>query len=206
MFIVGLTGGSGTGKSTVARVFEEYGFAVIDADKAYASLVKAGQPCLLEIEKAFKGVVLQNGELNRKALSEIVFSDPQKLKQLGEITHPFVLELLEHKIKLLEQKGFEIVVVDAAALFESGFDSRCDMVVAVTAPKDARISRIISRDGISRELAEKRIESQKTDGFYTRSSLVICNDGDLLSLEMKARDVAEKILRRWESIDGKKKG
>lgn len=161
-FLVGITGGSGCGKTTALEVIQELGGTVIDCDAVYHDLLKTDRAMLDAIEARFPGTVV-DGTLQRKQLGAVVFSDEQALLDLNAITHRSVKQRV---VQLLPQVP-SLVAIDAIGLFEGGLAELCDATVAVTAPKEARIARLMSREGISREYAKKRIEAQKSDREFS---------------------------------------
>lgn len=198
MLLVGLCGGSGSGKSTAAMRFRENGIPVLDADAVYRGLTSAASPCLDAIAREFGDeVITPNGVLDRKALSRVVFSSPDadvRRKRLNEITHTFVKDELLTRARSLFDRGAPIVVLDVPLLFESGLDRHCDRIVCVTAPTDARIRRLLSRDGLTEADARRRIEAQLTDAFLQeKCDYVIFNDSDLASLYAKVDALASKL-------------
>lgn len=174
--IIGLTGMSGAGKSTACTVFAEYGFDIIDCDKICRVIVEKGKPCLKEIVKNFgEDILTENGELNRKKMGSLIFSDEKKRLMLNGIMYPYVSYIV---IKSILNSTEDFVMLDAPTLFESGIDDICDIVVSVVAEKQAVINRILNRDNISRADAENRLSSQHNKEFYiSRSSYVIENNG-----------------------------
>ena len=161
-FIIGITGGTGSGKTTLLNCVRSMGGTVIDCDAVYHDLLKTDKALLSAIEKTFPGTV-ENGELQRKKLGAIVFADPEKLAQLNAITTPAICE----RVRTLTQSAQGLVAIDAIGLFESGLNALCHTTVAVTAPKDARIARLMARDGITAQYAQSRIDAQKDDAFFT---------------------------------------
>ncbi|MDY3846033.1 MAG: dephospho-CoA kinase [Eubacteriales bacterium] len=194
MTVIGLCGASGSGKGTVCKFFGERGIECIDADLVYREITANASPCLDEIAKAFGDKVICNGMLDRRTLAKTVFGDKEKLKLLNQITHKYILSEIRKRISVAEQRGDDFIVVDAPLLFESGFDSECDVIVAVCAPVDVRINRITERDCISREEALARLSSQKDNDFYRKNAdFVIENDSDVLSLADNTDAVIDKI-------------
>lgn len=187
MRIIGVTGPSGAGKSLLSAVLEKHYIPTIDADGVYHSLLIPPSPCLDALRSAFgDGIFLPDGSLDRAALGAIVFSDEQKLALLNSTVLSLVLERTRQIIRQLEADGYSAVAVDAPTLFESGFDSECDLVVSVLAPLEDRLARITSRDGISKEAAMLRLKAQKDDEFYTsRSDAVLVNNSTFDALANK---------------------
>ncbi len=190
MKIIGITGGSGAGKTTVCAELKKYGAVIVDADKISKEITKKGSPALGEIEKAFgKQYILPSGELDRKALGKMVFSDDSKLELLNKITHKYIYLKMEEKIKNAQSR---VVVLDVPLLFGTDFPFRCDLTVAVVADREERIRRIVARDGITREMAEARIKNQMSDDEY-RELADICfeNNGDTQKIKAFAKEICE---------------
>lgn len=174
MKVIGVTGGTGGGKTTATKIMESMGAYIVDADVVARDIVAPGKPALLEI--AAEWDVVQDGTLDRKALAKIVFTDEAQLHKLNAITHKYVIE--EIKSQLANCKK-DIFVIDAIALFESGLSDICDVTVAVIADCDIRCERIMARDGLTRDEAMMRINAQKNDSFYKERAdfVVYSNDG-----------------------------
>ena len=158
--ILGVTGGSGGGKSTLSLAARELGFLVIDCDRVYHELLKTSVPMLEELRRNFPSA-FEGGALNRKALGAIVFHDDTALQRLNAITHPYVRQ----EVQSLLVPG-KPALIEAIALFESGLAGLCDRTVYVTAPRETRVRRLMARDGISEAYARSRIEAQKSDAEF----------------------------------------
>jgi len=187
MTVIGITGPSGAGKGALSAILRtKYGFNVIDADSIYHSLVSAPSPCLNEIKLNFGDeVISQNGSLDRKALSNIVFGDSNadKLMLLNQITHKYVTERILNEIEHSRSQGTNCVV-DAPLLIEAGLTKYCDFTLAVLADEKTRIGRIIARDMISCDKASARITSQKSDSYYSQhADYTVINESDISLLE-----------------------
>lgn len=197
MKIIGLCGGSGSGKGTVAKILKERGCVHIDADLVYHGLVSGPSRLMDNLVSEFgEGIRRSDGGLDRKSLGAIVFGDCTKNKQrlLNEVTHKFVIEEFRRLIAEYDSRGVDSVIVDAPLLFESGFDTECDKVICVTAPLEFRIERIVKRDGISREMAEKRIATQLPDDVLVKKcDFSIINDGDEAKLRQRVLDIADLL-------------
>jgi len=175
--ILGLTGGSGTGKSSACRFFEEKGFLIIDMDKVSRKVCQKGEKCLDEIVSFFgSGILDENGELIRKKLGDIVFSDKEKLAILNKITHKYIIR---DALCTIRQNPGRDVVLDAAVLFESGAHTLCTHTICILADFEKRLSRIMARDSLLEESARNRIMSQPNDDFYIArcDAAVYNNDG-----------------------------
>ncbi len=175
MKIVGITGPTGAGKTTALRAAQSLGGAVFDCDVIYKELLSTDAAMLSAIDRRFPGVV-KNGRLDRKALAEVVFGDPEALGDLSAVTHPFVLREVKRGLAEAEREGRPLAAVDAVGLFESGLAEECDETVFVTAPAETRIERIMARDGIDRRAAEVRVGAQNGDGYFrSRCDAELCN-------------------------------
>ena len=161
MKVIGLCGGSGSGKSTVCDFFADLGINSVNTDKLYHEIISTDSECTMELVRAFGSEVYANPGINRRALREIVFASPENLRLLNEITHKHILEGVRERIKTEENKIG--IIIDAPLLFESSFDKECDLTVCVVADEEVRVERIIKRDSISIESARKRIASQIKD-------------------------------------------
>ena len=173
--IIGITGGTGCGKTTLLNEIQKLGGLVLDCDAIYHELLQQDTAMLSAIENRFPGVV-EDGSLNRKKLGNIVFADEAALLDLNAITHAAVKQEV---LRQLESQP-NLAAIDAIGLFEGGLAELCDATVAVTAPVEARITRLMSRDGISEDYARKRIAAQHEDSWYqTHCDHVLENDGTL---------------------------
>lgn len=168
MLVFGITGGSGSGKSSASERFRENGIYVIDADKTAREVVRQGEPCLEELVKELGSEILNDdGSLNRRKTGEIVFSDKKKLDILNRVTHKYIQKALEDQLNKIDT---DIAAVDGAVIIGSPVEKMCSFLVSVMADKEIRVKRIMARDDISREAALKRIESQPSDEFYIANS------------------------------------
>ena len=176
--ILGITGGTGGGKTTLLQVAQSLGFQVLDCDKIYHELLETDPSLTATIEARFPGTVEQ-GKLQRKKLGTIVFADPKALADLNEITHSAILKAVEARLQ-------DNTAIDAIALFESGLDRLCDVTVAVTAPEQQRVQRLVAREGIPEEYAKSRIAAQPRDSYYReRCDYVLENAGDIVQFQGK---------------------
>ena len=201
--VVGLTGQTGAGKSSVSKIIRSQGVEVIDCDLISREVVAKEKRCVADLALEFSISILNiDGTLNRKKLGSIVFSDKQKLQRLNEIIFPYIKEYVFNRIDELEKMQVKLVVLDAPTLFESGLDADCDSVVSVIAPVVQRQNRIVIRDHLSDVEARNRIDSQHNDEYYTsRSQLVIVNDGDTHELHIKALELVSALQRAAEHCE-----
>ena len=194
MTVIGITGGSGGGKTTALRVLESLGALVLDADQVYRELLTSDPELLDDIEARFPGTVT-SGVLNRRALAAAVFSDAGALDDLNRIAHPRVIAETKRRLRAYAMQGGTLAALDAIALLESGLDALCDRCFAVTAPREARIARIMARDALSREEAERRIDAQRPDTYYTvRCGSVLYNDADEASFTARCRQKFMEVI------------
>ena len=189
--LIGLTGQSGAGKSTVAEVFAKLGAYVINADMIVAELYNAGSPCLKAVAAEFGQDILKpDGTLDRKLLAQRAFASRERTDALNRLVHPFVTARLFELLRGAEG----IVVFDAPQLFEANADVICDAVVAVTADKDIRVNRIIKRDYLSEEQALLRVNAQYGEEYFrARADYIIENNFDEESLRTQAEKVYNKL-------------
>ena len=178
MTVFGLTGGTGTGKTTALNAIRDLGGLVIDCDAVYHELTKTDRDMLAAIEARFPGTVV-GGELQRKTLGAVVFNDDEALLDLNAITHGCVRREVERLLAEEEARGGTLAAIDAVALIESGLGALCDCTFAVTAPEEVRAARIMARDGIDRAYALSRIRAQKSDEWFRENcDHVLRNDFD----------------------------
>ena len=170
-FRLGLTGPTGSGKSTAAKAALAWGARIVDADQVARQVVQPGTPCLEELAEAFgRDILLPDGTLQRALLARRAFSSPELTKQLNAITHPWITREVERQIEAFAKEESAIIVLDAPLLYESGEDVLCDAVAVVTAPAEIRLRRIMQRDGINLEQARQRISAQPEQEFYTQKA------------------------------------
>lgn len=200
MLVIGLCGGSGSGKGEVCRLFSEIGIPFIDTDALYHDMT-AGKNALTDaLALRFGNEVLdEKGALIRVRLAEKVFAPNAvaELADLNRISHFYILSEVRAWLAECRKQGASLAVVDAPLLFESGFDKECDDIICVTAPKEIRLARIMARDNISQEYAQKRIDNQHSDAYLIeRCGYHIINAGDIPDLRARVREVVQIILSK----------
>lgn len=196
MTIIGITGPTGSGKSSCSSYLQTLGIPVIDADHIYHLLIEAPSPCTRElIERFGKQIEDPHGGINRKALASLVFSDPTKRKteELNQITHKYVLAETEKLLAEYRNAGKLAAAVDAPLLFEADFDRFCNFCIAILASFEARRERILARDDLTPAQADARLGAQKDDAFYeARAKYVIVNDSDIGITQKRIKEILEK--------------
>ncbi len=191
-YIVGLTGQSGAGKTSVCKAFENSGFYIINADLVSKNVTSNNKDCINELREAFGKEYIENGKLNRRKLGSLVFADIEKLNKLMSITFPYIIYEIN---SIIDKLGSDkIVVIDAPTLFESGLNNNCDKIVSVISDEAIRLKRIIKRDNISETEAKKRFSSQFTESFFRNNSdFLIENNNSEKELIDQALKIATKI-------------
>ena len=188
---IGLTGGIGSGKTTIATYFQSKGIPIYIADDEARKIMQSDD-VIQAIKNTFGESIFENGILVRQKLAEIVFNDPAKLKELNAIVHPAVKE--HYKTWLAEKKDFPYIIYEAAILFESGSYQNFDFIISVVAPLETRIARVIKRDSASREHILKRMEAQWTDEQRISKSDFVIENSHLEVAKQKADEIL-KILK-----------
>ena len=192
MLKVGLTGGMGSGKSTVARRFAELGAVIIDADQIARDVVEPGEPALAELAEAFgEGILLDDGSLNRGELAKRAFVSAEKTELLNSITHPRIEQRTEEQFNAA---GDAIIVFDSPLLIEMGQSEAQDLVVVVHTPVEVRLDRLVESRGVDREDAKRRIAKQISDDKRLQfADVVLENSGT-------EEDLVRQVDRIWERI------
>ncbi len=192
--ILGLTGQSGAGKTTVAQIFRNRGFYVIDTDAVSRQIIPEVLP---ELVSAFGGDILAaDGTLDRKALAHKAFADDVQTKKLNGIMHGAVMRSVWRTVDEKRAQGVENFIVDGAALYEAGADKGCDAVVAVLADKRLRKKRVMARDGITAQEAEQRFARQKSRAYLRRKADFIIENKNLSALDGKVCDILKQLKGR----------
>lgn len=197
--VIAITGGIGSGKSVVAKLFEQWGARVVDADILAREVVEPGSIGLQRVVEHFsEEMVLADGSLNRPKLASIIFSDPEKRKLLESLLHPLIRERWLTKLTELKQTNPPLIAYIVPLFFESSSSMpEIESVVLISAPEETRIQRIMDRDLFPRSIAEARIRAQLPDSAkIEKSDFVITNDSTLSSLEAQTRSVFERITNR----------
>lgn len=166
MYVIGITGGTGAGKTTALHALEAFDALVLDADAIYHQLTENSHQLRQALTARFGQVYTARGTLDRKKLGAVVFQDPQALADLNAITHRYVGEEVDRQLAQARANGRKVAAIDAIALIESGLNTRCDRTVAITAPVEVRVKRIMAREGISEEYARMRIAAQKDEAYF----------------------------------------
>jgi len=204
--VVALTGGIGSGKSTVARMLRELGAVVIDADEAARAVVEPGTPGFAEVVAAFGEGYVKDGRLDRAALAELVFHDPDSLRRLNEITHPLVREWMAERQQEAEARGEPRVVLDIPLLFENGLQDAFGTILLVYAPPETQVRRLVEGRGFTEADARARIAAQlPMEDKRGRATHVIDNSGSEAETRRQVEDAWRRISSgappaRWRRI------
>lgn len=195
-FVVGLTGPTGAGKSSVTAVAEELGFKVVDCDKFARIAVEKGSEGLAAVVSVFGDDVLNgDGSLNRAALASKAFATIESTELLNQTLLPYIVKLINNEINT------ERVLLDAPTLFESGADSLCNEVIAVISDEKTRKARIMERDGIDEAAAELRMSAGKNDQFYIeKTDNIVYNDCELSVFNLKIQKLLTKLLEEYNNV------
>ncbi len=197
--VIGLTGPTGAGKSLVADTFRAAGVPIIDADRVARQVTEPNTACLQALCAEFGDDILHDdGSLNRQELARRAFATPEGAKRLNNITHPAIMEAIRQQLEDLADAGHPLAVLDAPLLYEAGADVLCDRIIAVLAPAEMRLDRIMARDGLDREAATRRMNAQPSDDFYTRDGVtVLTNDTTPKALIQQAQAIVADEKGRW---------
>ena len=192
--VIGITGSSGSGKSTICKMLKkEYKVKIINADKVAKKLSRKGTNYIIDIiDKFGKDIVDEEGELRRKRLAEIIYTDPEKRKELNNCTFKYIKKEIEKQV-IKEESSDNTVIIDAPLLFECELDKLCNSVVGIISKREMQIERIVARDNVDYEIAEKRLNAQETNEFYIeKCDEIIENNNDIFAIEKSVEEIAEK--------------
>jgi dephospho-CoA kinase len=204
MYAIGLTGGIASGKSTVVQMLEQKGAALLSADAVGHEVYEPGRPAWHEIVDAFgRQVVAEDGTIDRKKLGAVVFSDPRQLQKLNAITHPRIKEMMREKLNEERGRGTQVVVLEAALLFDAGWDDLTDEVWVTVAPPEVAAGRTAERSALSVEEALSRIRAQMSnEERIARSQVVIDTDCPLEVTRRQVDKEWERLMERLPSRPG----
>ena len=177
MKIIGITGNSGSGKSTISKLISKnYEAKIIDADKIAKEMTNSNGEYLQAIRQAFGNDVIKNNELDRKKLADIVFLNRAEKEKLDGLTFEYVVEEIKKELETNQNLDYQYIILDVPLLFESKLDKLCDYTIGVIAPKTEKIKRICKRDKLSKEKALQRLSSQPNDEFFTKNCNTVINN------------------------------
>ena len=198
MIVLGITGSSGAGKTTFCKILKDkYNIPVINADEVAKELSKLGSIYLAKIKEEFGSSVFStDGNLNRPKLANIIYNDKDELEKLNNLTYKYVVDEIKTRVKILEDKGEEMIAIDAPLLFESETDYLCDYKISLIADKDLKVRRICKRDNIEEDVANQRLNIQQTDEYYIDRSDFVIRNNENENLEEKVEDLLNKIKER----------
>ena len=196
MKVIGLTGGTGSGKSVVSRELKEVGAVIVDADQIAHDIILKGEPAYMEIIEYYgTGILDEAGNIIRKKLGEIVFNDKEKLAFLNQCTHKYIVAETKRQIAEAKEQGTATaIIVDAPLLLEAKLETVCDLVWVVYTDPEVRAQRVMARDGITYELAKARIANQKSwEEYKAAATAVIDNSKDIAHLQAQLKDLFKTL-------------
>ena len=194
---IGITGPTGAGKTTALNVLTSLGACILDADAVYHDLLEQSRALREALTGRFGDICDETGKIDRKKLGGVVFTDPAALADLNGITHRFMEAELDRRLREAEQEGRPAAAIDAIALLESPLAQLCDATIAVIAPPEVRVQRIMAREGISEEYAWSRVKAQKSDDYFTEGcDYTLYNDcAQAEEFALRAKTLVESILQ-----------
>lgn len=192
---IGLTGGIGSGKSTVAAILAEHGFPIIDADKIAREVVEPGQPALAELALTFgEDILNEDGSLNRQALANVAFVNEENRQALNNITHPRINARTEELFAEAESAGKEAAVWDMPLLVDQGYEDRVDIVIVVDVDAETRLKRLVESRGLDEADARRRIASQIDDETRRKAAdFIVDNNGERAALEPQVKEIIKNL-------------
>ena len=204
MMTLGITGRSGCGKSTVTAVFAARGIPLADADQLSREILLPGSPLLPRLAERFGAdIIKEDGTLDRRLLADRAFATPEGKAALDALTHPEIVRRIRQAKQAAEQAGAPLFVLDGAVIVGTAAEPECDRLAVVTAPFETSVARIAARDGISPEMAARRLNAQTPEEtLRAHADYVLCNDGALEALEASANTLCEQLLAEAAGKDG----
>ena len=201
MLKIAITGGAGTGKSTVARMFAELGIEVLDADRIAREAVAVGAPAWQELRRRYgEDYFNQNGELNRSKLAQLVFTEPEERRRLDDLIHPLVAQRLQAQFADLERRGVALVMVEVPLLFETGRERSFDRVIVVAAPESDQIRRLRGRDGRGEAEIRGILAAQwPIADKVARADYVVDNGGELAQTRRQVKNIWGDLKNQLDS-------
>ena len=195
MFIIGLTGGIASGKSTISSMLGKLGAIIIDADKIGHEAYQPHTVVWNDVVEAFgREILKENDEIDRPKLGSIVFRDPEAMQRLNAIMHPRMFDMMKQRLEKVKQEGVRVAVIEAAILIEANWTPLVDEVWVVYVPEDVAIQRLIARNGLSPEQARARVKSQMPiDDKAKLADVVVDNNRSLAEVEVEVRNLWRRI-------------
>lgn len=195
MKVVGITGRSGCGKSSVTALYRELGYVCIDADAVAREILQPGSPCIDLLQNAFgSDIVDEHGNVRRRLLADRAFATPQGTALLTGITHPEILRRIDAALAAAQKSGQALTFVDGAVIVGTPFEARCDELILVAAPYEQSVARICRRDGVTEASAMRRLDAQTPEeGLRRAADYVIENNGSLQGLRQQARELLDRL-------------
>ena len=195
MKVIAITGRSGSGKSTVSAYYGSLGYPVLDADRTAREVTRPGGPCLAQLCDAFgSDILLPDGTLDRGCLAARAFATPEGTRRLTDITHPAIIRELLDSVAAAQSTGVPFVFVDGAVIVGTAAQAECDRLCVVTAPFETSVARIVARDGISPEMAARRLNAQTPERTLTaQADYTLHNDAGLEALQAAAARLCERL-------------